>query len=88
MHENGLDLEFYKEAIKRFDDDEAFPALFNDAMVSISTKLGTMSMEDEYKQHVQVSGGWPSSYLIRCLGPASSAGPFHLAIHHLSFALV
>lgn len=54
MHEDGIDLEFYKEAIKRFDDDEAFPALFNDAIVTISTKLGTISMEDEYKQYVQV----------------------------------
>jgi ubiquitin conjugation factor E4 B len=52
--ENGLDIEFYKEAIKRFDDDDAFPALFNSAMVKISTKLSTMSMEDEYKPYVQV----------------------------------
>jgi ubiquitin conjugation factor E4 B len=51
--ENGLDIEFYKEAIRRFDDDDAFPALFNSAMVKISTKLSTMSMEDEYKPYVQ-----------------------------------
>jgi hypothetical protein len=54
-HDEGLDLEFYKEAIKRFDDDEAIPALFNSAMVAISTKLGTISMEDDYKPYVQVS---------------------------------
>jgi len=52
-HDEGLDLEFYKEAIKRFDDDEAIPALFNSAMVAISTKLGTISMEDDYKPYVQ-----------------------------------
>lgn len=53
--ENGLDLEFYKEAIKRFDDDEAIPALFTDVMVKISTQLATKSMEDDYKPYVNVS---------------------------------
>lgn len=52
--EHGLDFEFYKEAIRRFDDDEAIPALFNNAMVAISTQLSTMSMGDDYKRHVQV----------------------------------
>lgn len=52
--EHGLDLEFYKEATKRFEDDEDLPALFNDAMIKISSKLSTMSMEDEYKPYVQV----------------------------------
>ncbi|CAH0045573.1 unnamed protein product [Clonostachys solani] len=53
LDENGLDLEFYKEAIKRFDDDEAVPSLFTDSMVKISTRLGTMSMEDDYRPYVQ-----------------------------------
>lgn len=52
--ENGLDLEFYKEAIKKFDDDEDIPRIFDDTMVKISTKLSTMSMEDDYKPYVQV----------------------------------
>lgn len=52
--ESGLDQDFIKEAIKRFDDDEAIPALFNDAMVQISSKLGTMSMDDNYKPYIQV----------------------------------
>lgn len=47
-------MEFYKEAIKRFDDDESIPALFDDTMVNISTKLSTLSMGDEYKSYVQV----------------------------------
>ena len=55
LSEDGLDLEFYKEAIKRFDDDESIPALFNDSMVAISTQLSTMSMEADYKPYVQVS---------------------------------
>jgi ubiquitin conjugation factor E4 B len=54
LDENGLDLEFYKEAIKRFDDDEAVPSLFTDSMVKISTRLGAMSMEDDYRPYVQV----------------------------------
>jgi ubiquitin conjugation factor E4 B len=53
--ENGLDLEFYKEAIKHFDDNEAVPPLFTDAMVNISTRLSKMSMEDDYKPCVIVS---------------------------------
>lgn len=52
--ENGLDYEFIQEAIKRFDDDEAIPALFTEAMVRVSTELSRMSMGDSYKGHVQV----------------------------------
>lgn len=52
--EDGLCLEFIKEAVKRFDEDEAFPGIFTDAMVKISTKLSTMSMNDDYKPYVQV----------------------------------
>lgn len=53
--DGGICLNFIEEAIKRFDDDEAIPALFNDAMVQISSELGSMSMNDNYKPHVQVS---------------------------------
>lgn len=55
IDEEGICFDFIKEAIKRFDDDEAFPAIFNDAMVKISTQLAGMSMGDDYKPHVQVS---------------------------------
>ncbi|KAJ3523066.1 hypothetical protein NM208_g12594 [Fusarium decemcellulare] len=51
--DGGLCFNFIQEAIKRFDDDEAFPTLFNDAMVQISTKLGTMSMDEDYKPYIQ-----------------------------------
>jgi ubiquitin conjugation factor E4 B len=53
-NENGLCFDFIREAIKRFDEDEAFPALFNDAMVAISAKLAQISMEQDYKPYVQV----------------------------------
>lgn len=55
IDEGGICLDFIKEAIKRFDDDEAFPAIFNDAMVKLSTQLSGISMSDEYKPYVQVS---------------------------------
>lgn len=55
--EGGLDYEFIKEAVKRLDEDEAIPALFNDAMVAISAKLSTMSMDEDYKPCVQVCCG-------------------------------
>ena len=54
--EQGVDLEFIKESIKRFDDDDTIPGIFNEAMVSISTKLSHMSMQDDYRPYVQVSG--------------------------------
>ena len=52
--ENGLDFDFIQEAIKRFEDDEAFPAVFNDAMVRLSSQLNQLSMGDDYKPYVQV----------------------------------
>ena len=52
--ESGLCLDFIREAVKRFEEDEAIPALFNDAMVQISSKLATMSMDDDYKPCIQV----------------------------------
>ncbi|KAG5661063.1 hypothetical protein KAF25_002706 [Fusarium avenaceum] len=52
--EGGICFNFIQEAIKRFDDDDAIPALFNDAMVQISSRLGTISMDQDYKPYVQV----------------------------------
>ncbi|KID67096.1 ubiquitin fusion degradation protein 2, partial [Metarhizium hybridum] len=51
--DGGLCFDFIREAIKRFDEDEAFPTLFNDAMIKISSQLSTLSLGDEYKPHVQ-----------------------------------
>ncbi|KAJ4261601.1 Ubiquitin conjugation factor E4 [Fusarium torreyae] len=50
--DGGLCFNFIQEAIKRFDDDEAFPALFTDAMIAISSKLGTMTMDEDYKPYI------------------------------------
>lgn len=57
--EDGLCFDFIREAIKRFDDDEAIPAVFTNAMVHISTKLGNISMDDDYKPYVQVCESQP-----------------------------
>ncbi|XP_044723898.1 ubiquitin elongating factor core domain-containing protein [Hirsutella rhossiliensis] len=51
--EGGLDLDFIRLAIGRFDDDDAFPALFDNAMVDVSNRLSKLSLGDDYKPHVQ-----------------------------------
>lgn len=53
--DGGLCFDFIREAIQRFDEDEAFPALFNEAMVSLSSQLSTLSLNDDYKPYIQVS---------------------------------
>lgn len=63
--ELGIDFDFIREAIKRFEDDDAFPSLFDDAMVQISTELATKSMEDNYKPYVQVKRRY--LHLTNCL---------------------
>ncbi|KAK7423890.1 Ubiquitin conjugation factor E4 [Neonectria punicea] len=51
--EDGLCFDFIREAIKRFDEDEAFPGIFSNAMVQISGKLSSLSMDDDYKPYMQ-----------------------------------
>lgn len=54
--ETGLCMDFFGEAVARLDDDDTIAPLFTKAMVDISTKLATMSMNDDYKPCVNVSG--------------------------------
>lgn len=65
--DGGLCFDFIREAIKRFDEDEAFPTLFNDAMIKISSQLSTLSLGDEYKPHVQVG-----CFAVQQIGDASA----------------
>ncbi|KAG5991986.1 hypothetical protein E4U43_003885, partial [Claviceps pusilla] len=51
--DGGLCFDFIREAIKRFDEDEAFPALFNEAMVRLSSQLSNLSLGDDYKPYIQ-----------------------------------
>ncbi|KAF7542311.1 hypothetical protein G7Z17_g11690 [Cylindrodendrum hubeiense] len=53
QNDEGLCFDFIREAIKRFDEDEAFPGIFSNAMVQISAKLGSLSMDDDYKPYLQ-----------------------------------
>lgn len=54
-NENGICVDFFSEAISRFDDDDSIEPLFTKAMVQISEKLSTMTMNDDYKPFVNVS---------------------------------
>ncbi|GJD04517.1 ubiquitin elongating factor core [Colletotrichum higginsianum] len=50
--DDGVCLDFLREAVKRFPEDEQFPAVFADAMHSISTKLSGLTMESDYKPYI------------------------------------
>ncbi|KAK4245328.1 ubiquitin elongating factor core-domain-containing protein [Corynascus novoguineensis] len=50
--ENGLCLDFFAEAVARIEDDDSIAPLFTKAMVDISSKLATMTMNDDYKPRV------------------------------------
>jgi ubiquitin conjugation factor E4 B len=54
-NESGVCLDFISEAVSRFEEDETVPPLFTKAMIDISSKLSTMSMNDNYKPYVNVS---------------------------------
>lgn len=62
-HEIGLCIDFVQEAVARFADDDSLPSLFVRAMVDISTKLSKLTMNDNYKPHVNVSSSVPGGNL-------------------------
>ncbi|KAI5458136.1 ubiquitin elongating factor core-domain-containing protein [Mariannaea sp. PMI_226] len=51
--DDGLCLDFIREAVKKFDEDEEIPALFVNAMLQISGRLSQLCMDDDYKPYVQ-----------------------------------
>lgn len=57
-NELSIDLEFLQEAVARFPEDDSLPDVFVKAMVDISTKLAKLTMNDNYKPHVNVSSSW------------------------------
>ncbi|MBE3049641.1 hypothetical protein IMZ48_45530 [Candidatus Bathyarchaeota archaeon] len=57
-HPEGVDEEFLREAVNRFDDDPSLPGVFTQAMLTISNKLSSLNMESNYQPHVRV---WSSS---------------------------
>lgn len=48
-------MDFLGEAVARLEEDDTIGPLFTKAMVDISSKLATMSMNDDYKPCVNVS---------------------------------
>jgi ubiquitin conjugation factor E4 B len=51
-HEDSLPPEFVKEAIDRFDEDEQYPAIFANAMATMSKSLALLTMGREYRPYV------------------------------------
>ncbi|KAK4133192.1 hypothetical protein BT67DRAFT_443117 [Trichocladium antarcticum] len=51
--EQGLCMDFFGEAVARLEDDDTIMPLFTKAMVDISSKLSTLSMNDDYKPYVK-----------------------------------
>lgn len=70
-HPEGVDEEFLREAVNRFEEDESLPNVFTQAMLTISNKLSAMSMESDYQPLVRV---W--------FYPASGEHAFALTVFH------
>lgn len=51
-HEDSLPPEFVKEAIDRFDEDEQYPAIFANAMATMSRQLAHLTMGKEYRPYI------------------------------------
>ncbi|TDZ67800.1 Ubiquitin conjugation factor E4 [Colletotrichum trifolii] len=80
--DDGVCLDFLREVVSRFPEDEQYPAAFAEAMHVISTKLATTTMEDDYKPSINalmVYTKFPP--LLKALAhhpnflPASKSGP-------------
>lgn len=53
--EDGICLDFFNEAVERMKDDETVAPIFTDAMVELSQRLATKTMNEDYKTYVNVS---------------------------------
>ncbi|KAI0882637.1 ubiquitin conjugation factor E4 [Annulohypoxylon maeteangense] len=51
-NEDGICMDFFVEATSRISEDETVASVFTDAMVAMSTKLATMTMNDDYKPYI------------------------------------
>ncbi|KAI1214280.1 ubiquitin conjugation factor E4 [Annulohypoxylon truncatum] len=51
-NEDGICMDFFAEATSRIPEDDTVASVFTDAMVAMSTKLATMTMNDDYKPYV------------------------------------
>lgn len=53
--EDGICLDFFNEAVERMKDDDSVAPIFTDAMVELSQRLATKTMNEDYKTYVNVS---------------------------------
>lgn len=53
-HESGLCLDFLQEAVSRIADDDSLSDIFVKDMVAISARLSNLTMNDDYKPHINV----------------------------------
>ena len=53
-NEDGICLDFFNEAVSRIPEDDTVAAIFVDAMVTMSKKVATMTMNDDYKPYSNV----------------------------------
>ncbi|KUI73598.1 Ubiquitin conjugation factor E4 [Cytospora mali] len=51
-HDNGICLDFLQEAVSRISEDESVIDILVKAMIEISTQLSKLTMNDDYKSHV------------------------------------
>ncbi|KXJ96819.1 ubiquitin elongating factor core-domain-containing protein [Microdochium bolleyi] len=53
-HENddGICLEFFEEAVSRIPEDDTIEPIFTEAMVQLSQRLATLTMNDDYKPYI------------------------------------
>ncbi|KAI0161203.1 ubiquitin elongating factor core-domain-containing protein [Xylariaceae sp. FL1272] len=51
-NEDGICLDFFTEAVSRMGDDDSIADIFTDAMVAISARVATMTMNDDYKPYI------------------------------------
>lgn len=53
-NDNGICLDFLQEAVSRISEDESITEVLVKGMVEISTQLSKLTMNDDYKSHVNV----------------------------------
>lgn len=60
-HPEGVDEEFLREAVSRFDEEESLRDVFTQAMLTVSKNLSSMDMEMDFQPYVRV---WPHNFLL------------------------
>ncbi|KAG7285408.1 hypothetical protein NEMBOFW57_010035 [Staphylotrichum longicolle] len=85
-HENGLCMDFLGEAVARLGEDETIAPLFTKAMVDISAKLASLTMNDDYKPCVNMAQSAPGIEKNTILGPFFRISPLQPEVTTVYFA--